>query len=248
MHGAASEEGRRQHEELRGAQRLSDRHGVPSAGRHRAGSAAGGRWRAAHQERRRDQQHPGQHRDRELGGTPVIVRQQPAREGRDRHRRDAHAGRDQRDREAAVLLEPAGHGDHHGREDRSGGRADQDAVDDLELDQAGGPAGERQARAQQHGARQHDDLGAETIGECAPEEAADAHVDEHERHGERYAGARPARRFRHRLQEHCERERRAHGDAAQQGAGGDDDPAVLELHGQGPPSQTFMTRSPYDGP
>ena len=104
MRGAAGEMRQRERDELRRAQRL--RHGPLRypARRWRRGSAAAGSAAAGA---------PGtqagissaqaatpmiEHR-----GAPVVGRDQPARERRDRHRRDAHAGRHQRDRKAAVL-------------------------------------------------------------------------------------------------------------------------------------------------
>ena len=105
--------------------------------------------RPAHQQRRRDQQDPGGDGDHQHGDSPVIGRDQPARERRDRHRRDADAGRDQRHREAAVGVEPHGGRRDQRREEAAGGEADQNAIGELELDQRRRAAGEheRQARA-----------------------------------------------------------------------------------------------------
>ena len=150
MRGAAAEEGEREHDELRRAQRRGDGH----VGRRRqrlrrrtparCASRDGGRRtnRAAG-----IMQAPGDDADRQHRGAPVIGRGQPARERRDRHRRHAHARRDQRDGEAAVLVEPVGDGGDHRREKGAGGEADEDAIGELEFEQRGGPARQHQRRA-----------------------------------------------------------------------------------------------------
>ncbi len=188
MRGAAAEVGERQHPELRRAQRLARRHaGIGGAHRHarrrrHALALVDHLRRAAHQEGRRHEDHPGQDGDHELGGAPVVVGDQPAREGRDRHRRHAHAGRDQRHGKAAMLLEPAGHRRHRRHEHRTGGAAEQQAVDELELEQAGGAAGERDAQPQQDAAAQHDGQWPEAVGQRSPAEGGDAHHQEDDRH------------------------------------------------------------------
>ena len=177
----------------------------------------------------------------QLGRAPVVGRDQPLRERRDRHRRHAHAGRHEGDREGAVFLEPARDGRHHRRKDGTGGDTDQHAVDQLEFEQAGGAARECQAKAQQDRARQHDEARPEAVGERAPAKAAHAHGEEYERHRHRYAGARPAGRFRHGLQEDGQRECRAHRDAAHQGACADNHPTVLVFHVRSPSRNQHLT-------
>src|SRR6266480_5615799 len=63
-----------------------------------------------------------------------------------------------------------------------------------------------------------------------PAEARRAHRQEADRHGARYRGVRPARRFGNRLQEHCEREHGPDRDARYEGDDRDHHPAVVELH------------------
>ncbi len=58
--------------------------------------------------------------------------------------------------------------------------------------------------------------------------AGNAHAEEIQRRRRRHAGARPAHRFRDRLQEHRERQHGAEADAGHQRARADDDPAIVE--------------------
>ena len=182
--------------------------------------------RRAHQKRGRNQQRPGDDADHQHRGAPIIGRDQPARERRDRQRRHAHAGRYQRNREAAVMFDPGARHRHHRRIEAAGGDPDQHAEQQLELPQAGGLARRDQAGAEQHAARQHDDAGAEPVGQRAPEERGEPHAEEIDRRRRRDAAARPAHRFRNRLQEHRQRQHRAEADAGHQRARADDDPAV----------------------
>ena len=147
--------------------------------------------------------------DGQHGGAPVIGRDQPARERRDRHRRHAHAGRDQRDGEAAVLLEPALTAAIIGAKKAPAASADQHAIGELELPAASSPGSPAPGRARAARADQHDDARAQAVAHRAPAEGADAHDQEVERHGARDAGARPAGVVGHRLQEHRQREHRA---------------------------------------
>jgi hypothetical protein len=129
-----------------------------------------------------------------------------------------------------MLVEPAGHRGHHRREHGAGGGADQHAVNQLELEQTGGAARQCDAKPEQDCAREHHDAGAEAVEQRAPAEGGDAHGEEVQLHRGRDAGARPAGRVRHRLEEHREREQRADGDTAHHRTCGDDDPTVMELH------------------
>src|SRR5205814_1777520 len=79
--------------------------------------------RPAHEERRRNESRPHEHRDDELRGPPVHLRDEPCRERRHGHRRYADADRDQRHREAAVLTDPAHDGGDHRREETADGDA-----------------------------------------------------------------------------------------------------------------------------
>ena len=128
-----------QRDELRRAQCLRHR---PLRFRHR-GRAAGGRRcglprRRAHQEGGRDQQRPGRDPNHQHRGAPVIGRDQPACERRDRQRRHAHAGRHQRYRKAAMVLDPGARHRDHWRIETAGRDPDQHAEEELQLPQGGG--------------------------------------------------------------------------------------------------------------
>ena len=218
----------RQRDELRGPQRLPD---GPLHFR-RVGSAARrccGLRRRTHQERRRDQQRPGRDADHQHRRAPVIGRDQPACERRDRQRRHAHAGRHQRHRKAAAMFDPGARHRDHRRIETAGSNPDQHAEEKLELPEAGGLARADQADAEQHRAGQNHDAGAEPVGQCAPEERRESHGEEIDRRRRRDAADRPARIRRNRLQEHGQRQHRAEADTGHQRAGADDDPAIGEI-------------------
>src|SRR5258707_31901 len=95
----------------------------------------GGRWRRrAHEGRRGNETRPYEHREAEGGAPPVHLRDEPCRERRHGHRRDADADRDQRHGEAAVFADPAHDGGNHRREEAADGDAYQEAEAELELE------------------------------------------------------------------------------------------------------------------
>ena len=187
--------------------------------------------RPPHQQRGRDQQRPCNDADRHHRGAPVIGRNQPARERRNRHRRHAHAGGDQRHRKAAIVHEPAGGGRDHRGEERAGSEPHHQAVSELELHQRRRAAGQDQAEPEQHGTRQNDQARPDAIADRAPGETGRAHHQKIECHRARYARARPAGFLRHRLQIDSQRKHRADADAGHQCACRNDDPAIGRSHG-----------------
>ena len=182
--------------------------------------------RRTHQQRGRNQQRQCHDADHQHRRAPVVGGDHPACERRDRQRRHAHAGRHQRNREAAMIFDPGARGRHHRRVETAGGNPDQHAERQLELPECGGLARRDQADSQQQRARQHDDAGAEPVGQRAPEERRQPHAEEIDRRRRRDAAARPAHGFRNRLQEHGQRQHRAEANAGHHRACADDDPAV----------------------
>ena len=231
MCGAAREIGERDRGELRCAQRA--RHGeLALGGAHACPAAGGSRQRRGftHQQCGRNDEQPGQSAQRQHRGAPAVIVDQPAREGRYRHRTDRETGRDERHREAAMPGEPPCRRRRQRRIKAAGRNADDHAEQDLELSDGGGLARRDEAEAQERTAREHDRSRSEPVGERSPQERRRAHAQEVEQCGRRDARARPARRRRHRLQEDAERHHRAHAEAGYDDAGADNDPTVKDLH------------------
>ena len=141
---------------------------------------------------------------------PVIGRDQPARERRDRQRRHAHAGRHQRHREAAVVFDPGARRRHHRRIETAGRNADQDAERQLELPQAGAPGSPRSARRRAAACLRVRRCGCRYRSDSAPQKNAASPMA---RKSIVAAADTPLRDqpivLRNRLQEHRQRQHRA---------------------------------------
>ena len=130
-----------------------------------------------------------------------------------------------------MAVEPAGDGRHQRCENGAAAHPDQNTIEQLKLLDRGRSACQHQAEAQDRTAGQQHDARTEPVHHHAPAETGDAHRDEVECHRQRNRGARPAGRSRHRLQEHRQRKDRADRDAAHEPASGNDDPAIVRIHG-----------------
>src|SRR5580704_328661 len=142
-----------------------------------------------------------------------------------------------------MAVEPAGDGRHQRCENSAPARSDQNAIEELKLLDGGSSACRYQTDAQKGAAGQQNNSRAEPVHHHAPAEAGDAHRNEVERHRRRNRGARPAGRDRHGLQEHGQRKDRADRDTTHERASGNDDPAIVRVHGAAPASYSSWRRT-----
>ena len=232
-------------DELRRAERLRRGHGGAPRRRRRmprprvpARPAA-----AAHQQRRRDQQHPGDDADRQHGGAPVVgadaasARTAPPSAApcpcrpRPATPRGCGAGRTRPRRRC-----------HHRRVEAAGGHADQHAEQQLELEQGRGaswrrpgrcPAAPRPTsttgRVPQRSLSQPQPKADAPIARKTRVPALDTPVRDHPVSSD--IGCRKT----------ASEKQRAHGDAADQHAGADHHPAVRDLSSL-PPAASFRAQ------
>jgi hypothetical protein len=192
------------------------------------------RWRRRHGRCEQDEAGGGDqdevdHRQREVGGAPAVVVDQPLRQGDEDERAEAVPGGDHADGERTPSGEPPAGDGVHGRDDHPAAEADAHAVGQV----AGGHGlharGQGEPGSEQQRTADDEAAGTEAVGHRPGHDAEPE--EEQERDAEHECGRAPSRVevLDHGLEERAERVDGAERRAARERPADDDDPPTRRV-------------------